>query len=81
MPSPVVQRFLDRLKKVRRSGSGWTARCPAHKDRDPSLSISEGLDGRVLVYCHRGCSADSICAAVSLRMADLFPASSRRARR
>lgn len=25
----------------RKAGSGWTARCPAHEDRMPSLSIRE----------------------------------------
>jgi hypothetical protein len=29
----------------RRSGKGWIAKCPAHNDREPSLSIPEGNDG------------------------------------
>jgi putative DNA primase/helicase len=39
----------------RRAGSGWTARCPAHDDRTPSLSISDADNGKVLVRCHAGC--------------------------
>ena len=31
------------------------ARCPAHDDRTPSLSIREGHDGKLLVHCHAGC--------------------------
>src|SRR5438094_550718 len=31
------------------------ARCPAHDDREPSLSIREGDHGKVLVCCHAGC--------------------------
>ncbi len=81
MPSPVVERFLSRLDKVRKSGAGWTAPCPAHDDRNPSLSVKEGANGCVLVKCFAGCSVDSICAALGLRMADLFPGSGRRAQR
>lgn len=36
------------------------ARCPAHDDRNPSLSIADGDDGRLLLYCHAGCSYDAI---------------------
>ena len=48
----------DALAKAlhgRKCGSGWIARCPAHNDRHPSLSIAE-RDGKLLVYCHAGCS-------------------------
>jgi Toprim domain len=31
------------------------ARCPAHEDREPSLSISNGENGRLLLKCHAGC--------------------------
>jgi hypothetical protein len=44
--------FAD-LVEARRTGTGrWQARCPAHQDRLPSLSIREGPDGRILV-CQR----------------------------
>ena len=33
----------------RKAGGGWMARCPAHDDRAPSLSICEADDGKVLV--------------------------------
>jgi hypothetical protein len=42
-------------------------------DRNPSLSVREGIDGRVLVYCFAGCSAEEIVRAIGLTMADLFP--------
>jgi hypothetical protein len=38
-----------------RAGEGWLARCPAHDDRRPSLSIAESTDGRVPVCCQAGC--------------------------
>ena len=73
-----VDGVLARLKGVKRSGSGWTGRCPAHEDGDPSLSIGTGADGRVLLNCHRGCSPESIVAAMGLELRDLFPESDRR---
>ena len=55
----------------RKSGSGWTARCPAHDDRTPSLSINEGDDGKALVHCHAGCDQEQVIAA--LRSRNLWP--------
>src|SRR5215469_4194225 len=33
--------LLEPLHGVRRTTGGWMARCPAHDDRSPSLSITE----------------------------------------
>lgn len=52
--------LLSRLKRVRPSGDGWMARCPAHDDREPSLSIAIGKDGKVLLHCHAGCDQDRV---------------------
>ena len=60
-------------KELVESGSGWMACCPAHDDQNPSLSISEGKDGRVLLNCFAGCSNDSVLAALGLTESDLFP--------
>lgn len=68
-----LQKLLSKLPGAKRSGKGWTDRCPAHDDGRASLSIAEGDDGRALVHCHAGCSTDAICGAVKLRPADLFP--------
>jgi len=67
------EEFLTRLERVKRSGKGWTARCPAHDDRLASLSIGEGDDGRVLVKCHAGCTVEEIVATLGLGLRDLFP--------
>jgi len=48
----------------RRAGSGWTARCPAHDDRTPSLSLRDSGDGKVLVRCHAGCEQERVIAAL-----------------
>jgi hypothetical protein len=67
-----VEELLGRLERVKRSGAGWVARCPAHEDRSPSLSVGEGVDGRVLLSCHAGCSLEAITAALGLEVSDLF---------
>ncbi len=41
-----VERLLAKLPGAKRNGRGWMARCPAHDDRRPSLSIAQGTDGR-----------------------------------
>jgi putative DNA primase/helicase len=74
--SEQVSNFLSRLDGVKRAGSGWQARCPCRNDdQNPSLSIGQGNDGRVLVTCHRGnsCNVEQICSSVGLRVADLMP--------
>ena len=54
----------------RRSGAGWTAKCPAHEDKNPSLSITE-KDGRLLVHCFSGCPQTDVIEA--LRKLGLWP--------
>ena len=50
---------------------GGSAQCPAHEDRDPSLSVSQGKAGAVL-HCHAGCDADAVLKALGMSAADLF---------
>ena len=68
---------LERLAAVgntpKRSGSAWAAKCPAHQDGNPSLSINEGRDGNAILYCHAGCELGDILQALNLEMTDLFP--------
>lgn len=68
-----LQIVLEKLDSPRKSGCGWVAKCPAHDDKSPSLSVSLASDGKVLVKCFAGCSFDSIVAALRLRACDLFP--------
>src|SRR5262245_39928865 len=51
----------------RKVGGGWMARCPSHDDREPSLSITDSQDGKVLVRCHAGCDQDDLIAALRMR--------------
>ena len=68
-----VERLLAVLDKVRNRGdSSWMACCPAHNDKNPSLSIKETKDGDVLLHCFAGCGVDDVVAALGLEMSDLF---------
>jgi len=68
-----IQRFLSLLQGVSPNSYGWQALCPAHSDTSPSLSIGTGDDGRILLKCHAGCSAEDVCRSVGLKLSDLFP--------
>jgi DNA primase len=50
--SAPVEKLIQRLH-AKRSGNGWIAKCPAHDDHKPSLSIDEGADGRALIKVSR----------------------------
>lgn len=66
--------LLNRLEGVKPTGPGrWIARCPAHEDRSPSLSIRELEDGRVLLHDFGGCDTGAVLASLGLEMAALFP--------
>lgn len=72
-----IDRVLDAVsaktgRTPRKTTNGWESLCPAHDDRNPSLSIAVGNDGRVLLNCHTKCSHDDICAALGLAPSDLF---------
>jgi CHC2 zinc finger len=66
-----AEAILARLNGVRRNGGGWMARCPAHEDRSPSLSIHEG-NGKILLHCFGGCSIEAVCAALEIKVSELF---------
>jgi len=56
---------------ARRAGaSRWMARCPAHQDKSPSLSIRE-QGGRTLIHCFSGCDQEAVIDA--LRELGLWP--------
>jgi hypothetical protein len=37
------------------------------------LSVGIGDNGRILLHCHAGCSAEAVCEALGIPMRDLFP--------
>ena len=69
-----IQALISRLDGVKETGYGkYVARCPAHPDKSPSLSIRDCDDGRVLVHCHAQCPVEDVLDAVGLGFIDLMP--------
>jgi hypothetical protein len=69
----MIGNLLNRLEKVQGKKGRWTACCPAHVDKSPSLAITQLDDGRILLKCFAGCSAYEVVSAVGMDMTDLFP--------
>lgn len=69
-----IEALISRLERVKRTGHGrYIARCPAHDDHGPSLSIRELDDGRILLHCFADCDVQSVLSAINLNFRDLFP--------
>jgi len=47
--------------------------CPAHDDRNPSLSIRECSSGHILINCFAGCERSDVVASIGMTMAELMP--------
>jgi hypothetical protein len=59
--SSTLQDVLDELEAVEQIGPDeWKARCPAHNDNNPSLSVTVGDDYPVLLHCHAGCDFQEV---------------------
>jgi hypothetical protein len=59
-----ARRLAKLLVANRTNEDKWIARCPAHDDQKPSLSIAEGHSGRCLVHCFAGCTPEAVFAAL-----------------
>src|SRR5262245_33381937 len=63
---------------ARKCGAHWRAKCPAHAGKNPtSLKIGEGLDryGNPCTTLHcfaQGCHIEDICAAMGMKVNNLF---------
>lgn len=69
-----VDQLIARLDGVKQTRPNqWLARCPAHEDHSPSLSIKETAEGLLLLKCWAGCETESILTALNLSFSDLFP--------
>ena len=53
------------------AGKGFVCRCPAHDDRNASLSVTTGRDG-LLLKCHAGCTFEAITSAAGIAAKELF---------
>jgi hypothetical protein len=69
-----IDLILPKLSNVRkRQPYQWSACCPAHEDRNPSLSVRVADSGAVLLHCFANCSLTEILDSVGLNASDLFP--------
>ena len=68
-----LDEFLSRLTKVKKTGNGWIACCPAHDDKSPSLTVGIGKGGGVIAHCFGGCDIADVVAAVGMTLSDLMP--------
>lgn len=59
-PKLDARAIAEALGNFKRSGDGFMACCPAHEDNNPSLSIKDGADDRVLVHCFAGCTQERV---------------------
>ena len=69
-----IDQLLTRLENLRRTGDGkWLACCPAHNDNNPSLTIKQTEDGKILIHCFAGCDVNSVVSSMGLTLSDLMP--------
>lgn len=69
-----LDNLVSRLNKARRTGrDSWVACCPAHDDKNPSMTIREVEPDKILLHCFAGCSVEEIAGAVGLGIGDLMP--------
>lgn len=69
----MIENILSRLEKVKGRNGAYTACCPAHTDKSPSLAIRELEDGRILLKCFADCSVQDIMGSIGMEIGDLFP--------
>lgn len=67
----VYERCIGHFKIVRRYADHVQCNCPAHSDKQASLTISKGRKC-VLFHCHAGCTIESILLAVGIEKSDTF---------
>lgn len=69
--SEVYESNLQHFKISKRYGSQAQCKCPAHNDKQASLSVSMG-EKCTLFYCHAGCTLDAILSAAGLEKKDTY---------
>lgn len=63
--------ILSHLQVKKRYQDKAQCQCPAHDDRQASLTVTNGRDS-VLIHCHAGCDIDNVLSAAGLKKSDLF---------
>jgi len=68
----ILQQIITKTG-AKKQGAGWRGYCPSHKDKTPSLSITQAADGMILLNCFANCDNKAVCADLNITQADLFP--------
>ncbi len=63
----MTAREITRALDGRWQGAYGMAHCPAHDDREPSLSIRDGVDGEPVFKCFAGCDWRDVKDALRAR--------------
>lgn len=66
-----IEHIATSLGKLSKSSNGYVSLCPAHNDKTPSLSLSLGEDGKLLIHCFAECRFEDIIKEIRNR--NLFP--------
>lgn len=72
MNGDALERVQQALSAAGCSVRNRSARCPAHDDHHPSLSVTHNGTDRVLLNCQAGCDPEEVVQAIGLTMADLY---------
>lgn len=67
----VISALRSHGSRVEERGDRAQAQCPAHEDRNPSLSVRR-TEGRAHVKCFAGCDDEDVLQTLHLKVADLF---------
>ena len=62
-----AEEIAYQLGKRKQQGKDWLCCCPAHDDKNPSLSLRDGDDGKLIVHCYTGCSFQEVFKALDRR--------------
>lgn len=67
----IYESNLQHFKIIKRYGNKTQCKCPAHDDKQASLTITKG-NKCTLFYCHAGCTVDEILMAAGLDKKNTF---------
>lgn len=71
-----LQKILTHFADVKQAGKGYAARCPAHEDRNPSLTIYPTVNAKgdeyAAIKCRSGCEWKTVLSKAGLRPADVY---------
>lgn len=68
-----IEDFVSHFPGGRWRGDEYVVCCPGHEDKKPSLGISRGKHGGIVMCCQAGCANHDILAKVGLDLTALAP--------